>query len=90
MGHPECLSGKTFVITGSLETLTRTEAKDLIQRHSGRVTGSVSGKTTFLLAGRESGSRKVKTVGALLLIVSGETSHVHAGRKGARNIPLSI
>lgn len=66
VGHTECLQGKTFVITGSLESLTRTEARDLIQRHSGRVTGSVSGKTTFLLAGKDSGSRKVKTVNALL------------------------
>jgi BRCT domain type II-containing protein len=62
VGHPECLRGKTFVITGSLDSLTRNDAKDLIQRHSGRVTGSVSGKTTFLLAGKESGARKVKTV----------------------------
>ncbi|CAL8468443.1 g7983 [Coccomyxa elongata] len=60
-GHPDCLTGKTFVITGSLESLTRSDAEDLIKRHSGRVTGSVSGKTTFLVAGQDSGTRKVAT-----------------------------
>ncbi len=63
-GHPDCLTGKTFVITGSLESLTRSDAEDLIKRHSGRVTGSVSGKTTFLVAGQDSGTRKVATVSA--------------------------
>ncbi len=63
-GHPDCLTGKTFVITGSLESITRSGAEDLVKRHSGRVTTSVSGRTTFLVAGQDSGTRKVSTVSA--------------------------
>jgi replication factor C subunit 1 len=59
LGHPNCLKGKTFVITGTLDSLYRGEAEDYIKRHSGRVTGSVSGKTDFLLVGENSGNSKV-------------------------------
>ncbi len=51
------LAGKTFVITGTLPTLTRDEAKDLIQSLGGKVTGSVSGKTDYLIAGEKAGSK---------------------------------
>lgn len=61
-GHPDCLTGKTFVITGNLDSLGRDEAAELIKRHSGRVTGSVSGKTSFVLAGHDSGTKKVEKV----------------------------
>ena len=60
--HPDCLTGKTFVITGNLESLGRDEATELVKKHSGRVTGSVSGKTTFLLVGQDSGRKKVDMV----------------------------
>ena len=59
LGHPNCLKGKTFVITGTLDSLYRGEADNYIKRHSGRVTGSVSGKTDFLLVGENSGNSKV-------------------------------
>ncbi len=62
-GHPDCLTGKTVVITGNLESLGRDEAAELVKRHSGRVTGSVSGKTTFLLVGQDSGKKKTDMVG---------------------------
>ena len=62
MGHANCLKGKTFVITGTLDSLYRGEAEDYIKRHSGRVTGSVSGKTHFLLVGQNSGNSKVNQV----------------------------
>lgn len=62
LGHPNCLKGKTFVITGTLDSLYRGEAEDYIKRHSGRVTGSVSGKTDFLLVGENSGNSKVNQV----------------------------
>lgn len=62
-GHPECLTGKTFVITGVLESMWRDDATDLIKRHSGRVTTSVSGKTTFLLSGDQAGKGKTAQVG---------------------------
>lgn len=60
--HPDCLTGKTFVITGNLESLGRDEATELVKKHSGRVTGSVSGKTTFLLVGQDAGRKKVDMV----------------------------
>lgn len=62
LGHPNCLKGKTFVITGTLDSLYRGEAEDYIKRHSGRVTGSVSGKTDFLVVGENSGNSKVNQV----------------------------
>ena len=54
------LSGKTFVITGTLTGMTRNEAKDKIQAAGGKVTGSVSKKTDFLLAGDKAGSKLTK------------------------------
>ena len=54
------LSGKTFVITGTLPSMTRDEAKDLIQGAGGKVTGSVSSKTDFLVAGEKAGSKLAK------------------------------
>ena len=72
MGNPECLLGKTFVITGGLDSMYRGDAENLIKRHSGRVTSAVSGKTTFLLCGEGAGKRKVavvRTTSFLLLIL---------------------
>jgi DNA ligase (NAD+) len=54
------LSGKTFVITGTLPTMTRDEAKALIQKEGGKVTGSVSSKTDYLVAGEKAGSKLAK------------------------------
>eukprot|EP00775_Hariotina_reticulata_P011005 gene11005-11159_t len=47
-GHPDALSGKTFVFSGVLDSLFRDQARDLVLSHGGRVTGDVSGKTDFL------------------------------------------
>lgn len=54
------LMGKTFVITGTLPTMTRDEAKELIQSAGGKVTGSVSSKTDYLVAGEKAGSKLIK------------------------------
>ena len=54
------LDGKSFVITGALPELSRDEAKKLIQRSGGKVTGSVSSKIDFLLAGEKPGSKLEK------------------------------
>lgn len=51
------LEGKTFVLTGTLPSLSRKEATDLIQKQGGKVTGSVSKKTSYLLAGADPGSK---------------------------------
>ena len=53
-------SGKTFVITGTLPTMSRNEAKARIEEWGGKVTGSVSSKTDFLLAGEKAGSKLTK------------------------------
>jgi len=58
-GHGS-LSGKTFVLTGTLSTMTRNEAKDKIQAAGGKVTGSVSKKTDFVVAGDKAGSKLTK------------------------------
>jgi len=59
------LLGTTAVITGTLPTLTRTAATELIERAGGRVTSSVSKATTFVVAGEEAGSKleKARTLG---------------------------
>lgn len=51
------LEGKTFVLTGSLETLTRSRAKELIQKLGGRMSSSVSSKTDYLVAGSGAGNK---------------------------------
>jgi DNA ligase (NAD+) len=54
---PQPLAGLTFVITGTLPTLSRSEAKTLIESHGGKVTGGVSGGTDYLLLGENPGSK---------------------------------
>lgn len=54
------LSGKSFVLTGTLESYTRHEAKDLIEKAGGRVVSSVSKKTDYVIAGRDPGSKLTK------------------------------
>jgi DNA ligase (NAD+) len=57
---PQPLSGKTLVITGTLPTLSRDQAKDLVEAAGGKVAGSVSKKTDYVVAGAEAGSKLVK------------------------------
>jgi DNA ligase (NAD+) len=54
------LSGKTFVLTGTLPNLKRDEAKTLIQNAGGKVTGSVSKKTDYVVVGEDAGSKLTK------------------------------
>ena len=54
------LAGKTFVITGTLSDMTREEAKALLQAAGAKVSGSVSAKTDYLLAGEKAGSKLAK------------------------------
>lgn len=54
------LAGKTFVVTGTLPTLKRDEAKTLIQQAGGKVTDSVSKKTDYLVVGEDAGSKLTK------------------------------
>jgi DNA ligase (NAD+) len=54
------LEGLTFVVTGTLPGLSRSEAKEYIERRGGKTTGSVSSKTDYLVAGEKAGSKLTK------------------------------
>ena len=56
------MDGLTFVITGILESIEREEAADLIQRYGGKVTQSVSKKTSYVIMGRDPGKSKLSKV----------------------------
>jgi DNA ligase (NAD+) len=66
---PKPLLGKTFVITGTLPTLSRDQAKDLLEAAGAKVAGSVSKKTDYLLAGAEAGSKldKARELGVAVI-----------------------
>jgi DNA ligase (NAD+) len=66
------LAGKTFVLTGTLPTLTREAAKEMIEAQGGKVAGSVSKKTDYVVAGAEAGS-KLEKAQALGLKILDET-----------------
>ena len=59
-GAPKPLAGKTFVLTGTLPLLTRDEAKEQIEAAGGKVSGSVSKKTDYVVAGSEAGTKLAK------------------------------
>src|ERR1700685_3359504 len=63
------LAGKTFVLTGTLAHFTRDEAKKMIEDAGGKVTGSVSKKTDYVVAGADAGSKldKAKELGVKVI-----------------------
>jgi DNA ligase (NAD+) len=70
---PKPLQGKTFVLTGTLPTLTRDDAAEKIEAAGGKVAGSVSRKTSYVVAGEEAGSKltKAQELGIMILDESG-------------------
>lgn len=66
-------AGMTFVVTGTLPTLSRKEASDIIEKHGGKVSGSVSKKTNYLLAGENAGSKLIKAQSLNVKIIDEET-----------------
>ena len=63
------LAGKTFVLTGTLQTMTRDEASDKIKSKGGKTSSSVSKKTSYVVAGESAGSKldKAKDLGVIIL-----------------------
>ena len=70
-------SGKTFVVTGSLTNMTRTEASTQIKARGGKVTSSVTGKTDYLIAGEGAGSKYDKAVELDVQILIAEAFFEH-------------
>ena len=70
---PALLDGKTFVITGTLPTYSREQAKEMIQNNGGKVTDSVSKKTDYLVVGENAGSKldKARQLGVAILDEAG-------------------
>ncbi len=62
-------AGKTFVLTGALEHFTRSEAEEIVERFGGKASGSVSKKTSYVLAGADPGSKltKAQTLGVPII-----------------------
>jgi len=70
---PQIFEGKVFVLTGTLPTLGRSDAERIIEDHGGKVSGSVSKKTSYVLAGEEAGSKleKARTLGVPVIDEAG-------------------
>jgi replication factor C subunit 1 len=62
VGEEDCLSGLTFVFTGQLQTIAREEAQALVKRYGGKVTGSPSGKTSYVVLGEDAGPSKLAKI----------------------------
>jgi DNA ligase (NAD+) len=75
--HSSSLSGKSFVITGTLEGMSRQEATEWIEQRGGKVGSSVSKKTSYLLAGEEGGSKldKARELGVPIITLE-ELRHI--------------
>ncbi|KAJ3084849.1 hypothetical protein HDU99_001925 [Rhizoclosmatium hyalinum] len=65
VGEENCLANLTFVFTGELSSISRDDAQDLVKRYGGRVTGSVSGKTSYVVVGEEAGASKLTKAASL-------------------------
>ncbi len=92
------LAGKTLVVTGTLAKYTRDEIQELIARHGGRATSSVSKSTDYVVAGEEAGTKlaKAQKLGITILdeaafdrLIAAVMHHVSYLRPRHRNFPSS-
>jgi DNA ligase (NAD+) len=78
---PKTLAGLTFVITGTLPTLSRETAKELVKAHGGKVTDSVSKNTHYLVAGESAGSKLARAQQLGVPVIDEATlQHLAAGQ----------
>jgi DNA ligase (NAD+) len=71
--------GMTFVVTGTLPTLSRDEANAMIERHGGKAASSVSSKTTYVVAGEKAGSKLTKAQNLGITVIDEDTLRQMAG-----------
>lgn len=83
VAQKDVLKGKTFVITGTLPTLSRKEAQKLIEENGGKVSGSVSKKTDYVVVGEDPGSKYDKALSLKITVISEDELFrlVHSGKK---------
>jgi DNA ligase (NAD+) len=86
---PKPFAGKTFVLTGTLPTLTRDAAQALIEAAGGKVSGSVSKKTDYVVAGEEAGSKleKARALERTVLDEAGLLALLEAGGRPHQPTP---
>ena len=80
-GNSKNLAGLTFVITGRFESMTRRDAKELIESAGGRASSSVSNKTDYLVAGENAGSKLSKAEEIGVTVISEEELLELLGKK---------
>lgn len=80
-GKTTCLANLTFIITGVLDSMERDEAADLIRAHGGKVTGSLSKKTSYMVQGEEAGLAKIAKAEELKTTILSEDDLLNLIRK---------
>jgi DNA ligase (NAD+) len=70
--HSNALSGLSIVVSGTFETFTRDGIKEFIEKNGGKVSGSISSKTSFVVAGADMGPAKLKKAEDLKIAILSE------------------